>query len=149
MGADCDRAHTTVLLRGCPASRARPSTAGQGDGALVGERVERSVCLSITSGDVAANFLQKNSRKLPRGFSVLHRMDGILKVSLWELVRPLLSPDVVIQLRVTARCWNIGETYGPFGAFFLRDMVTLRKRTCSETECVTRQRTDGALIGHV
>ena len=58
MGADCDRAHTTVLLRGCPAARAGPSSAGQGDGVLVGGRVERSVCLSITSGDVAANFLQ-------------------------------------------------------------------------------------------
>ena len=46
-------------------------------------------------------------------------MDSILKGSSWELVRPLLSPDVVIQLRLTARCWNIGENYGPFGAFFL------------------------------
>ena len=43
-------------------------------------------------------------------------MDSILKGSSWELFRPLLSPDVVVQLRVTARCWNIGENYGPFGA---------------------------------
>ena len=33
------------------------------------------------------------------------RMDSILKGPLWELIRPLLSPDVVVQLRVTARCW--------------------------------------------
>ena len=46
-------------------------------------------------------------------------MDSILKGSLWEFFRPLVSPDAVIQLRVTARCWNIGEDYGPFGAFFL------------------------------
>ena len=46
----------------------------------------------------------------------------------------------MIQLRVTARCWNIEDNYGPFGAFFLSffkmdqcgeessDMVTLRKK---------------------
>ena len=64
---------------------------------------------------------------------------------------PLLSLDVVMQLRVTARCWNIGETYGPFGAFFFRDMVTLRKKDMLRdwAGCVTRQRTGGALIGHV
>ena len=54
---------------------------------------------------------------------MLHRegqgMDIVLKGSLWELVRPLLSPDVVVQLRVTSRCWNMLENYGPFGAFFL------------------------------
>ena len=41
-------------------------------------------------------------------------MDSILKDSSWELVRPLLSPDVVIQLRVTAWCWNSGDNYGAF-----------------------------------
>ena len=67
-------------------------------------------------------------------------MDSILKGSSWELVRPLLSPDVVAQLRVTTRCWNTVKSYGPFVAFFLtllrmdrsgeesRDMVTLRKK---------------------
>ena len=111
------RPHTPVLLRGCPADWA---VLVRGEGALVRERVERSVCLSITAGDVAANFLQQ-FLEVTRGFSVLHRggrgMDGILKGSLWELVRPHLSPDVVVQLRVTARCWNIGEKYGTFGAF--------------------------------
>ena len=90
-------------------------------------------------------------------------MDSILTGSLWELDRPHLSPDVVVQLRVTARCWNIGEKYGPFGAFFLyllkldrrgedsSDMVTLRKKNmlrdwmchaatdgwCTDWTCVT------------
>ena len=64
----------------------------------------------------------------------------ILKGSLLDFVRPYLSPDVVVQLRVTAQRWNIGEHYGPFGAFFLSllklgrrsedssDMATLRKK---------------------
>ena len=67
-------------------------------------------------------------------------MDSILKGSLWEFVRPDLSPDAVVQLRVTAQCWNTGENYGPFGVFFLSplkldrrsegsgDMMTLRKK---------------------
>ena len=90
-------------------------------------------------------------------------MDGILKGSLWEFVRHHLSPDVVVQQRVAARCWNIGENYGPFGAFFLSilkldrrsedssDMMTLRKKNmlgdwisnaatdgwCTDWACVT------------
>ena len=67
-------------------------------------------------------------------------MESILKGSLWEFVRPYLSPDVVVQLRVTVQCWNIGENHGPVGAFFLSllkldrrsedssDMVTLRQK---------------------
>ena len=80
-----------------------------------------------------------------------------------EFVRPHLSPDVVVQLRVAARCWNIGENYGSFGVFCLsffkldrrgeesRDMVTLRKKNmlrdwmsnaatdgwCADCSCVT------------
>ena len=73
-------------------------------------------CLSMAAGNVAANVLPITRE------SSLHRgsrgMESIFKGSLWELVRPHLSPDVVVQLRVTARCWNIGENYGPFGAFF-------------------------------
>ena len=45
-------------------------------------------------------------------------MESILMGALWEFVRFYLSPDVVVQLRVTAQCWNIGENCGPFGAFF-------------------------------
>ena len=40
-------------------------------------------------------------------------MDRILKVSLWELVRPLSSPDVVIQLRVTAGVGTSGRLMDP------------------------------------
>ena len=83
-------------------------------------------------------------------------MESILKGSFWECVRP---PDVVVQLRVTAQCWNIGENYGPFSAFFLShrrsedssDMMTLRKKNmlrdwmsnaatdgwCTDWACVT------------
>ena len=69
----------------------------------------------------------------------------------------------MVQLRVTARCWNIGENYGPFGAFFLSllkwnrrgedssDVVTQRKKNmlwdwmsnaatdgwCADWACVT------------
>ena len=90
-------------------------------------------------------------------------MDSILKGSLWELVRPHSSPDVVAQLRVTARCGNIGEKYEPFGAFFISllkfdrrgekspDMVKLRTKDmlrdwmrhaatdgwCADWACVT------------
>ena len=90
-------------------------------------------------------------------------MESILKGSLWEFLRPYLSPDVVVQLRVTAQCWNIGENYGPFGAFFLSqlkldrrsedssDTATLRKKNmlrnwvsnaatdvwCADCACVT------------
>ena len=90
-------------------------------------------------------------------------MDNLLKDSLWELVRPHFSPDVVVQLCVTARCWNIGENCGPFGAFLLSlsrldrrgedssDMVTHRKKNmhrdwrsnaatdgwCADWACVT------------
>ena len=70
--------------------------------------------------DVAANFPQILSKLDRELLCVLHRgrqgMDSILKGSLWEHVRLLLSQ---VQLRVTARCWNIGENCGPFGAFFL------------------------------
>ena len=74
--------------------------------------------------------------------------------ALWEFVRFYLSPDVVVQLRVTARCWNIGENCGPFGAFFFsllemdrsgeesRDMVTLRKKDMLR-EWVCNAATDG------
>ena len=88
-------------------------------------------------------------------------MESILKGSLWEFVRPYLSPDVVVQLRVTVQCWNIGENYGLFRAFFLlkldrrsedsSDMETLRKMNmlrdwmsdaamdgCTDWACVTQ-----------
>ena len=54
--------------------------------------------------------------------------------------RPLLAPDVVLQVRATARCWNAGEKYEPFGEFFFsllkidqfvekgRDIVTMQKK---------------------
>ena len=37
--------------------------------------------------------------------------------SVWELLRPLLADDTV-QLRTAARCWNVGDKYGPYGEVF-------------------------------
>ena len=84
----------------------------EGRACTCGMRVERSVCLSMIAGTSQPMFFNI-SCSLPEGFPMLHTgeqgMDSILKGSIWELVRLLLSPDVVVQLRVTARCWNIGE----------------------------------------
>ena len=88
-------------------------------------------------------------------------MDNLLKGSLWELVHPYVSPGVVVQLRVTARCWNIRDNNGPFGAFFLSllkldrrgedisDMVTLRFKKNMLRDWVSNAATDGgrAVVG--
>ena len=37
----------------------------------------------------------------------------------WEILRAFLPPDVLLRLRTTARYWNKGDNYGPYGDFFL------------------------------
>ena len=74
-------------------------------------------------------------------------MESILKGSFWEFGCPYLSPDVVVQLRVTAQCWNTGEHYGSLGAFFLSllkldrrsEKIVVTWRHCGKRTCVKRQ----------
>ena len=64
----------------------------------------------------------------------------ILKGFLWEFVRPLWSLDVV-QLRVTVRCWNVGENCVPIGDFFFswfkmdRSGEISEKNLCRDRMC--------------
>ena len=46
-------------------------------------------------------------------------MGDVLRGTPWEIFRTFLSPDVLMQLRTTARYWNKGDKYGPYGDFFL------------------------------
>ena len=38
--------------------------------------------------------------------------------SVWNLFRPLLAAGDILKLRTAARCWNVGDKYGPYGAVF-------------------------------
>ena len=43
------------------------------------------------------------------------KMEEVLMGSVWELLRPLLAADDTVKLRIAARCWNVGDKYGPYG----------------------------------
>ena len=112
-------------------------------------------------GNVAANVLQiTRGSSFTKGFT---RHGQPFKGFFVGTCSPSFASVIVVQLRVTARCWNFGENYGPFGAFFLSllkldrigedssDMVALRKSSwlrdwisnaatdgrCADWACVT------------
>ena len=45
-------------------------------------------------------------------------MDERLYGSIWRMVRPLLTTDDVVRLRVAARRWNVGNRHGEMGVFY-------------------------------
>ena len=65
-------------------------------------------CVSVSLWDLQATYV----------WSCITCMKAVLSGEAWVNVRRGLLPDDVVNLRVTAKCWNNGQLYGDLGVIF-------------------------------